>query len=97
MTMRPDVQTSVPSRPQRAARVAERLVDGELVLYDPLHQRVHVLNPTAALTWRLCDGQHTAVELVEALAERYPASRAAIEADVPRIVNLFRAEELLDA
>ncbi|HEY3111775.1 MAG TPA: PqqD family protein [Chloroflexota bacterium] len=76
-------------------RIADRLVDGELVLYDPDEQRLHVLNPTAGLIWRLCDGKHQESDLVETLAGRYPRNRSAIEEDVPRIIGRFRSEGLL--
>jgi len=91
--LRPDSATFL----LRADHVAERLLDGELVLYDPRRQRVHVLNPTAAVAWRLCDGAHTLDGIVAALAERYPRSRRAIEADVPEILRMFRTEGLLRA
>jgi hypothetical protein len=89
------IQGEISARPFRDSRVAERLIDGELVLYDPTNQRVHVLNSTAAMTWLLCNGEHTAVEIVGALAERYPENRNQIEGDVPEILELFRAEGLL--
>ena len=81
--------------PQRASHVADRLVDGELALYDPATQRLHVLNPTAGLIWRLCDGQHDQDDLVAALVRRYPESCARIEADVARLIGHFEAEGLL--
>ena len=83
--------------PRRAMRIADRLVDGELVLYDPDEQRLHVLNPTAGLIWRLCDGKHQESDLVATLADRYPRNRAAIEEDVPRIIERFRNEGLLQS
>jgi hypothetical protein len=83
--------------PRRAIRIADRLVDGELVLYDPDEQRLHVLNPTAGLIWRLCDGKHQESDLVDTLADRYPRSRSAIEEDVPRIIERFRTEGLLQS
>ena len=83
--------------PRRAIRVADRLVDGELVLYDPDEQRLHVLNPTAGLIWRLCDGKHRESDLVATLADRYPRDRSAIEEDVPRIIERFRTEGLLQS
>ena len=83
--------------PRRAMRIADRLVDGELVLYDPDEQRLHVLNPTAGLIWRLCDGKHQQSDLVETLADRYPRHRSAIEEDVPQIIERFRSEGLLQS
>lgn len=79
----------------RAPGVVERVVDGELVLYDPARQRVHVLNPTAAFVWARCDGSHAEAEIVEALALQYPDSRALIEVDVPSVLRGLQAEGLL--
>lgn len=81
--------------PYRAQHVVERLVDGELVLYDPQRQYVHALNPTAAFAWLACDGQHRESDIVSALAEHYPENRGDIERDVPTILEMFRAEGLL--
>ena len=83
MTRSVGAQAQMPAAPHRAARVAERLIDGELVLYDPLYQRVHVLNPTAAVAWRLSDGEHTVADVVAALVEHYPDSRPAIDRWMP--------------
>ena len=79
----------------RADHLNERLVDGELVLYDHARQFVHALNPTAAFIWRACDGRHDQASIAAALAERYPESREAIEEDVLATLELFRAEGLL--
>lgn len=82
--------------PVRASRLAERLVDGELVLYDPIRQHVHALNPTASFVWRACDGCHDEASIIAALAERYPDCREMIETDVADILVQFRAEGLLE-
>ena len=87
---------AAPASPARARHVTARVVDGELVLYDAKRQRVHVLNPTAAFVWSLCDGKHDEATIIASLAERYPDSRQAIEEDVPGILELVRSEGLLE-
>lgn len=82
--------------PGRAIHVVERLLDGELVLYDPVRQRVHALNPTAAFVWRACDGRCSQADIAESLARQYPGDRQAILEDVPQILALFAAEGLLE-
>ena len=83
--------------PLRADHLVERVVDGELVLYDPRRQYVHALNPTAAFVWRYCDGEHDAAGIASELAELYPESRDAIRQDVPEILRLFQKSGLLKA
>ncbi|HZR01041.1 MAG TPA: PqqD family protein [Chloroflexota bacterium] len=85
------------ARVRRSDRVVERVVDGELVLYDTARHRVHVMNPTAAWIWRLCDGGHSPAAVVSALVSRYSGvDRATVEADVGEILARFRVEGLLD-
>jgi hypothetical protein len=52
------------SNPQaRQEEIVVQEVFGELVVYDLKRDRVHLLNPTAALVWQHCDGEHTPVDL----------------------------------
>jgi hypothetical protein len=71
------------------------VLDGELVLYDPATQRVHVLNATAAFAWNMCDGGHTADDIVATLASKYPESPRQIENDVVEILRRFWDEGLI--
>jgi coenzyme PQQ biosynthesis protein PqqD len=77
------------ARPRLApkARIRfDRRTDRYMLLYP---ERGLELNPTAADIVRLCTGEHTVTEMVELLAEKYPAQpRAAIEHEM---------EEFLDA
>lgn len=83
------------SLPRRAHHVTERIVDGELVLYDPRRRRVHALNATAAFIWQTCDGERDQASILATLTGRYPDSREAIEADVRETLALFISEGLL--
>jgi hypothetical protein len=82
--------------PARARHVTDTLVDGELVIYDPAHQRLHVLNGTASLIWRLCDGLHSEESLVNSLLRRYPDGQSTIAADIQTILERFRDEGLIE-
>ena len=42
-----------------------RPVGDQLVVFDQARQRLHVLSRTAAVVWRLCDGERTVAELIE--------------------------------
>jgi hypothetical protein len=44
-------------------------VDSELIVYDEQQNVACRLNATAALVWRSCDGERTAVDLLEILTE----------------------------
>jgi hypothetical protein len=46
-------------------------VGDELVVYDEQRHQAHSLNRTAALVWRLCDGQTTVEELTSLLQYKF--------------------------
>ena len=56
--------------------------DGELVLYHGTATQVVYLNETAALVWRLCDGQRSVEIICDLLKESYPDTANQIEHDV---------------
>lgn len=60
--------TSVPVPRDEIASVE---ADGELVLYDPIAGRAHVLNPTAATVWQVLDGEVDVTTLAGEIAETF--------------------------
>ena len=82
--------------PTRRPGIQARDIGGETLLHDDSGQEIHVLNPTAAFIWSLCDGQHTIEEIEAALREEYaipPANDPA--ADLARVLATFRGRGLL--
>lgn len=58
--------------------VFRRLAD-DFAILDPAEQQVHVLNPTAAAVWVLCDGSRDMDAIAVAVAEAFGV------ADAPRV------------
>jgi hypothetical protein len=56
--------------------VVEHL-DGETLVYDLERDRAHLLNPTAAAVFALCDGRMTVAELAEQAGDRLGESISA--------------------
>jgi hypothetical protein len=46
-------------------------IDGEIVVYDGDDSIACCLNPSAALVWRYCDGEHTIADLHKIVAAEY--------------------------
>lgn len=83
------------SRPERDPLVIdEALNDGSLVLYHTGSRFVTTLNPTAALVWELCDGQHTEAAIVAEMQSIFPHAPS-IESDVTEIIADLRSRGLL--
>jgi pyrroloquinoline quinone biosynthesis protein D len=47
-------------------------MDGEILLYKTGTHKVVYLNETAALVWKLCDGERTVREIADLLGKGFP-------------------------
>jgi len=56
-------------RPQRAAGLELNEADDGMIVFQESTDRVHHLNPTAAVILELCDGTRTSGEIAAAVAE----------------------------
>lgn len=66
----------------------EMLADGSMVLYNGCRQQVLTLNPTAALVWEYCDGEHNVEAIVREIAGVFPTAPSP-EADVRAMLDSF--------
>jgi hypothetical protein len=84
-------------RPKGRSDVVRQGAEGETLLYDPIADAVHVVNPTAATVWELCDGTHTGDELVTEVRRRFATTGSHdVTADVFQLLDLFEREGLLE-
>ena len=54
--------------PKPVANVAEEVIAGEVLLYEPKQTRAVYLNPTAALVFDLCDGNRSVRDITRMIA-----------------------------
>jgi hypothetical protein len=71
------------------------LPDRALSLYDPRTEVVHILNPTAAVIWRMCDGSRRLEDISVQVAEAYDLDPAVAEGDVSEVISKFLQAGLL--
>jgi hypothetical protein len=57
--------------PRKADALEVNEADDGLVVYDPVHDMVHHLNPSASMIFDLCDGTRDAQSIAAVLAEAY--------------------------
>jgi hypothetical protein len=63
----------------------------EVVIYHPLSEAIFYCNATAALVFRLCDGQRSILDIVRLLSEAYPEARAQLSGDVHQTLERLMA------
>ena len=58
----------------RTDNLVIRELDDETLVYDTARDEAHCLNRTAALVWKLCDGQTTAMQAARSLRNEVDGS-----------------------
>ena len=81
--------------PERAPNISEYEVEDETVLYDPRSDAAHVLNPTAAVVWWLCDGDHKVKDIARELGDLYDKEPDSVREDVNEIIEGFLGSRLI--
>lgn len=81
--------------PERAPNISEYEVEDETVLYDPRSDSAHVLNPTAAIVWWLCDGDHKVKDIARELGDLYDKEPDSVRDDVTEIIEGFLSSRLI--
>jgi hypothetical protein len=81
--------------PSAIAGLEIRTAGSEVIVHDPAHRKVHVLNGTAGMVLALCDGEHAIDEIAEALARRAGLSSAQVVDDVEAIIATFRSLDVV--
>src|SRR5579859_2266952 len=95
--VRPIAPLSPDARPLPRPELTMTELDGEALLYDSRHSRVHQLNTTGTLVWSLCDGQRTAHEVADVVADTYSIPADEARTDVVELLTRLREEDLLVA
>lgn len=87
-----------PARPTVARRregvVWQPTADGGVVYHEG-KGRICILNETATLVWKLCDGYHTVEEMVRAMAAQFAIDEVTARWDVTRCLDLLWRVEVV--
>jgi len=62
------------TRYRKAEGLDRSEMDDGYLIYDRQNDRVHLLNPTAAIVFEFCDGAHTAAQIALYLEEAFKLS-----------------------
>ena len=83
-------------RPIRKSNIMVKDIGDETLIYSLEQEKVHVLNPTARLIWKLCDGQHSLADMEEVLRARFViATDHDVIDDVKQTLRVFATQGLL--
>jgi len=72
------------------------VVDGETVVLDRLHERIHQLNATATFISERCDGTATAAAIAAQLTQAFDVPLATACTDVEQVLQQLHDLQLLE-
>jgi len=81
--------------PTRVGKLVTRSVDGDVLVHDVAHEKVHVLNASAAYVLELCDGTRSATQIARSVGDATGADLSIVIRDVDAILREFAVLELL--
>ncbi len=82
--------------PRQVSHVSVKEIDGQTMVLDRSHNKLHELNATAGYIWRCCDGKTTVAEIVSATAREFDADPGAVERDVADILGKLTEMRLIE-
>ncbi len=87
--------TSEQPLPRQAEGIQDELLpDGSMILFHTERSELVTLNPTAALVWECCDGEHGFAALVAEVSDMFPDAPS-VEADVQAVLADLRERGML--
>jgi hypothetical protein len=81
--------------PRRQDALHVREIDGETVVLDPIHSRMHNLNVTAAFIFNGVDGRRTVEEIWRGLADHFEVPLETAEKDTRSLLEQLRIAGLV--
>jgi hypothetical protein len=81
--------------PTKIEGLEVRSVDGDVLVHDSVHDKVHILNNTAGDVLQMCDGVRSPADIARVIAARTGAELSLVTRDVESILNDFAGLSLV--
>lgn len=72
----------------------ENIEDGSVV-YDPLNDKVFLLNSSASVILEMCDGNFTIKEMIDIISETLNIKKKKVSEDMIKIINEFIKKNII--
>ena len=89
-------RTDVPMLPRQNPHLSVKEIDGQTIILDRPHGKLHELNATASYVWRCCDGRATIAEIAAATAREFSADPRTVGPDVDDILRQLEGLALIE-
>jgi hypothetical protein len=75
--------------PHKPGDLDIRTVGEEVLVHDPSHEKVHILNRSAGQILELCTGDHTQEDIVMSICTQTGADKETVARDVAALLSEF--------
>jgi len=82
--------------PRQTQHLSVKEIEGQTVILDREHGKLHELNQSASYIWQLCDGHTPVSEIVSAMARAYDRLPTDVERDVTNALQQLEALRLIE-
>ena len=82
--------------PRRKPNLSVKEIDGQTIILDRPHGKLHELNATASYVWHCCDGRATVSDIVSATASEFDTDPSAIAQDIADILQHLESIQLIE-
>ncbi len=83
------------NRPMVRSDITVQVIGEEVMLYDSVGEKIHVLNHSAYAIWKLCNGENTLEDMRKTLSALYPDASSEVADDIQASIDGFRQKMLL--
>lgn len=97
MNMDSDTETILKVRYVRQNDIESEDTGQEVLIYLPCGDRTLYLNDSAAIVWRLCNGDLSGEDIAGMLAEAYPEAADTIHDEIAGTLREMVAQRLVEA
>jgi hypothetical protein len=88
--------TEINRKPSKRIDLTIKELGDDVMFYDAANEKVHVLNHTAYLIWKLCDGKHTFKDIEEKMVNNFPSiEHSELLDDIEATIEEFSKNKLL--
>lgn len=81
-------------RPLARKDITVQEIGEEVMLYDSISEKIHVLNHSAYAVWKLCTGENTPQDMYQILTAQYPDAGGNLIDDIRETLEDFRQKML---
>ena len=83
------------AKPRKMDHLIQHDMDEEVLVYDPVVDRTHRLNVSAARIWELCDGTRSLEDIARVLTEQFEVEFETVLQDARAVLEQLKEEQLL--